>query len=128
MNKVMQLTVFNKILDNLFEYLEENFPKHKSDIVLNRSAIELVRKGNPRLVAEQFMKSVLPFKKQILECDEKFFLNYEENLKDVVQNNSTEMLSAKIRQMWLNSTTTDNQKAHIWLYFHKLIKIGEELL
>lgn len=124
MNKIVQIKIFNDILDQFFDYLEINFPFFKSDVVLTRSTTEFVRKSNPRLVVEQFMGYVLPYQKQIFDCDEDFFLNFQRNLDTSELTKDNIMSGMKIRDMWVSDKITDNQKAHIWLYFQKLIKAG----
>ena len=69
MNKIVQIKIFNDILDQFFEFLETNFPFFKSDIMLTRSTAEFIRRSNPRLVVEQFMSLVGPYNQQIFECD-----------------------------------------------------------
>lgn len=124
MNKIVQIKIFNDILDQFFDYLEQNFPFYKSDLILTRSAVDFIRKSNPRLVAEQFVRYVSPYKKQIGECNESFFLNYESNLQNHM-NDSNILMGMKIKNMWLAPDTTDHQKAYIWLYIGRLLKAGE---
>jgi hypothetical protein len=37
------------------------------------------------------------------------------------------LFGSKIRNIWMSRDITDNQKAHIWLYFQKLLKAGEKV-
>lgn len=128
MSKIVQIKIFNDILNQFLDYLEANFVFFKSEITLARSAIEFIRKNNPRLVVEQFMKNVSPYRKQIFDCDEEFFLNFEPNLKTVGLGKDNIMFGMKIRNIWLSNDTTDRQKAYIWLYFQKLLKAGEKVV
>lgn len=125
MNKIVQIKIFNDVMDQFFEFLESNFPLFKSDVVLARSAVEFVRKSNPRLVVEQFMGFVEPYKKYIFECDEVFFLDFESNVSALSSENI--MVGMRIRSMWLSPEITDRQKAYIWLYFQRLCKAGERV-
>jgi hypothetical protein len=73
------------------------------------------------------MSMVNPYKTQILQCDEDFFLNFEKNK---LANGLTEdnmLTGMQIKQLWLAPETTDIQKAHIWGYFQKLIRAGEKV-
>lgn len=126
MNKIVHIKIFNDILDQFFDYLEDNFNEIKSDLVLAKTATDFVRKGNPRLVVEQFMLNVLPYKQQIFDCDEDFFLNYETNLGDSV-GQSNLIQAMKLKNLWL-SGITQHQKAYIWLYLQRLLKSGEKAL
>jgi hypothetical protein len=126
MSKILQIKIFNDILDQFLEYLEENFEFFKSDIILSRTAVEFVRKSNPRMVVEQFMSYAYPYRKEVFECNEDFFVNFDVNVKDL--SSEDVMFGMRIRSIWLSSDITDNQKAHIWLYFQKLIKAGEKVI
>lgn len=128
MSKIVHIKIFNDILDQLFDYLEMNFPLFKSDIHLSRTTAQFVRSSNPRLVVEQFMAYVLPYKKQIFDCDESFFLNFQSNLNNSDLTTDNVMFGMRIKNVWLAPQTTDTQKAHIWLYFQKLIRSGENVL
>jgi hypothetical protein len=86
-----------------------------------------VKKGNPRLVVEQYVTSIKPYKSELFDCNENFFLDYENNLeKSDLQAVDTSLI-LKVKELWLSSTITDNQKAYIWLYLQKLYKAGEQI-
>lgn len=125
MSLIIHIKVFNDILDQFFDYLETEFLEFKSDIVLTRTGVEFIRKNNPRLVVEQFVSMIEPFKQYIFNCDEDFFLNF--NLLDGGISNENSLLCMKVKKIWMSENITDTQKAHIWLYFHKLIKAGEKI-
>lgn len=128
MNKIVQIKIFNDILDQLFDYLEVNFPMFRSDVILNKSTVQFIRNSNPRLVVEQFMTYVGPYQQHIFECNEEFFINFENNLQSDDLSRDNVLYGMKIRNIWLSTETTDTQKAYIWLYFQKLIKAGEKVL
>lgn len=125
MNKIIQIKIFNDILDQFFNYLETNFPLFKSDLVLSKTTVNFVRNNNPRLIVEQFMYYISPYKKEIYNCNENFFLNFEKNLVKSELNTDNILLGMKIKNMWQSQNITDMQKANIWLFFQKLIKAGE---
>lgn len=126
MSKILQIKIFNDILDQFFEYLEENFEFFKSDLILSRTAVEFVRKSNPRMVVEQFMSYAYSYRKEIFSCNEGFFIDFDKNVKEL--SSEDVMFGMRIRSIWLSSDITDKQKAHIWLYFQKLIKAGEKVI
>lgn len=128
MNKIVQIKIFNDILDQFFEYLENNFPYFKSDIILTKSATVFIRNSNPRLVVEQFMSLVSPYQQQIFDCNENFFLDFENNLTKSGLTVDNVLAGMKIKNMWLSEEITDRQKAYIWLYFQKLLKAGEKVI
>lgn len=128
MSKFVQIKIFNDLLDQFFDYLESNFTFYKSDLILARSGMEFIRKGNPRLVVEQFMGFVSPYKNEIFKCNEDFFLNFDKNMNPQDLTIDNMLTGMKIKNMWLASDTTDHQKAYIWLYFQKLITAGEKVI
>lgn len=128
MNKIIQIKIFNDILDQFFEYLENNFPYFKSDIILTKSTTVFIRNSNPRLVVEQFMNLVSPYQQQIFDCNEDFFLDFEKNLNKSDLTGDNLLAGMKIKNMWLSEEITDHQKAYIWLYFQKLLKAGEKVI
>ena len=124
MNKIIHIKIFNDILDQFLEYLEDNFYLFRSDIILVKTTIEFIRKSNPRLVVEQFMSYVSPYKEYVFNCDEHFFLNFDVNLKQIGLSPDNMIFGSKIRNIWISSDTTKKQKAYIWLYFQKMLKTG----
>jgi len=127
MSKIIQIKIFNDILNQFLDYLEENFHFFKSDLILIRTTVDFIRSSNPRLVIEQYMSFVGPYSQYIYNCDEDFFLNFDLNLKQLGLTTDNILFGSKIRNIWMSSDITDNQKAHIWLYFQKLLKAGEKV-
>lgn len=125
MSLIIHIKVFNDILDQFFNYLETEFDDFKSDIILTRTGVEFIRKNNPRLVVEQFVTMIEPFREYIFDCDEDFFLNFQ--LLDDSISNENSLLCMKVKKIWVSDNITDTQKAHIWLYFQKLIKAGDKI-
>jgi hypothetical protein len=127
MSKIIQIKIFNDILNQFLDYLEDNFHFFKSDLILIRTTVDFIRSSNPRLVIEQYMSYVGPYNQYIYNCDEDFFLNFDLNLKQLGLTTDNILFGSKIRNIWMSSDITDNQKAHIWLYFQKLLKAGEKV-
>ena len=84
MSIIVHIKVFNEILDQFFEFLETEFDEFKSDIVLTRTGIDFIRQNNPRLVIEQFMTMIEPYKTKVFECDEDFFLNFKYSACNII--------------------------------------------
>jgi len=125
MSLIVHIKVFNDILDQFFDFLENEFLDFKSDIILTRTGVEFLRKSNPRLVVEQFLTMVEPYRKYIFDCDELFFLNFQ--LLDGSISNENASLCLKVKKIWMSDNINDTQKAYIWLYFQKLIKAGDKI-
>jgi hypothetical protein len=128
MSKIVQIKIFNDILDQFLDFLEFNFLIFRSDIILTKSTIDFVRRSNPRLVVEQYMSYVAPYETYIFECEEDFFLNFDTNLKQIGLTSDDILFGSKIKTIWLSSDITDNQKAYIWLYFQKLLRAGKKIM
>lgn len=129
--KIIQIKIFNDLLDQFIEFLWNNFIYIKSDLILAKNTISFIRNSNPRLVVEKFMKNVYPYNKQIFECDERFFINFENNMLDEDKKKLTNddfLMGMKFKNVWCSNDTSDTQKAHIWMYFQKLIKAGEKVV
>ena len=130
MNKIAQIKIFNDLMDQFFEYMEYEFPYFRSDILLTKSSIDLIRKGNPRLVVEQFIQYIYPYSTQIMDCDEDFFLNFEHNMG---LNKENLLYGLKLKSIWLANSNQDNetvlrQKATIFYYFQKLLKCASKVM
>ena len=82
MSKIIQIKVFNDILDQFFEYLQTHFTFYRSDIILAKTTIGFLQRNNPRLVVEQFMDHINPYTDYIFNCDEQFFLNFQKSMSD----------------------------------------------
>lgn len=128
MSKIVQIKIFNDVLDQFLTFLQSNFPLFKSDLILTKSSVDFVRNSNPRLVVEHFMKFTMPFHKEIFACDEDFFLDLQNLSKTSAEAEQNILLGMRIKNMWQSPSTTDEQKAMIWFFFHKLIKAGEKVV
>ena len=122
MNKIVNIKIFNNILDNFISFIEGNFPQVRSQLLLSKNSLEFVRKANPRMVVEQFMIAALPYRKNIFDCDQDFFIKEYDSKK----NEDDFLSSLNLKEVWLADTTSDIQKAQIFLYFQQLIKAGEK--
>ncbi len=127
MSKIVDMKVFLDILHQFLDYLGDTYPLFKSDIYLTKTSIKLLESTNPRLVVEQFMEYILPYSTQIENCEEEFFLNFDNLVSsDTPQDNV--MFAMRIRNIWLAKSTSDTQKAKIWWYFKKLLKSGKRAI
>jgi hypothetical protein len=129
MNKIVHIKIFNDILDQFFNFLEKSFVDSRSDLILTRNTIEFLRKNNPRLVVEEFMNYIKPFEKQIINCDEDFFINFEQNLPGSTSSKENLLLGSRLKLIWLSIGPQDDiKKASVFYYFQKLIKSGDQCM
>ena len=124
MSTLVYVKIFNDILDQFLEQLENDFHFLRADISLTKTTVRLIRHGNPRMVVEGFMSYAGKYRQQIQDCDEDFFLDYKKNLKDSLTD-ETLMFSDKLKRVWTAPDTTQVQKAMVFMYLQKLLKAGD---
>ncbi len=123
MSKIVQIKIFNNILDNFLTFIEQDFPFLKSKMMLTRNSVEFVRKANPRMVIEQFMNYAYKYKTKIFDCDEDFFIK-EYDIQNINQDDF--MSSINLKELWMSGQITNVQKAKIFLFFQQLYLSGEK--
>lgn len=130
MNRIAYIKAFNDLLDQFYDHLAVRFPLFKSDITLAKTCTEFLRNSNPRQVVEQFMRYISPYSEHINNCDEKFFLDFEHNIKKEKEglSQSDILFGVKLKQVWMSEEITEMDKARIWNYFQKLIKLGSKAM
>ncbi len=125
MSGVSTLTKFNNTVEQMIDALIERYSYHeyfRKEFALNKEKFLLLRKTNPRKVIEGILVFVYPYRKQIMEEDESFFIqkNYEDDTKDeghLVQ-------ALRIKELW-GSDMDENTKKNIFNYFKVLIVLAE---
>jgi hypothetical protein len=126
-NIITHVNTFNELLSQFITFLENNINCCKSDLILVETTINILKQSNPRLVVLQFMDSIGPYKQEIINCNESFFLDFENNLQKDVLTQDNLLQGMKLKKMW-TSDIDEKCKARIFVYFHKLIKIGEKCM
>jgi len=117
------LNAFTTQIKNLIIELYEVLPYNK-EIAVNKTAIELIIKTNPRLLYTAFTTYIIPFKTQVLERDDNFFLSREVQPNGAINKQIVGTLNI-LKRIWpsLTSSTQDS----VWLYFAVLIKLHERI-
>jgi len=112
------LSKFNEQLLNFLQEMCRLFPEDKK-LSTFLFTVDLMKKANPRELMNQFKQYVYPFKSQILNKDESFFLEnaFGDNIQD--KSNMSEML--RIKEIWISGKLTKNDKDCIWNYFKVFI-------
>jgi hypothetical protein len=116
------LKAFSTLLLKFNDELIELFPEETEFNTL-KTAIELVKKTNPRLMVEIFRSYIDLWKTQILSRDESFFManDYDE----ITQGDDYfKTLIERLKKHW--DTLSENNKNSIWKYLETLIKIAEK--
>lgn len=112
------LTKFNEQLINFLQEMCNLFPNDKK-LSTFLFTVDLMKKANPRALMEQFKQYVYPFKKQILDKDESFFIN--NTFSDSIENQSNMSEMLRIKQIWKSGDLTTHDKECIWNYFKVFI-------
>jgi len=120
------LTKFNNTIEQLIDALMERYSYHEyfsKEFSLTREKFILLRKTNPRKVMEGVLVYVYPYKNQIMNSDESFFLNknYENDTKD----EGHLVKALKIKDLW-ESDMDNNTKESIFTYFKVIIVLSEK--
>lgn len=124
MSNFVYVKAFNDLLDQFYEFLSTKFPSISADILIAKTFTDFLKMGNPKEVPNQFLKHIMPYTDKIMECNESFFLDYQNNIKG---SDEIMMYGPKLREVWEAKSTTDMDKAQIWIFFHKLIKLGSKI-
>ena len=114
-------TILSKFNEQLLNFLQEMcrlFPEDKK-LSTFLFTVDLMKKANPRELMNQFKQYVYPFKSQIMNKEESFFLEnaFGDNIQD--KSNMSEML--RIKDIWISGKLTKNDKDCIWNYFKVFI-------
>jgi hypothetical protein len=118
---ILYIKAFNDLLDQFYEYLSDKIDDIASDILIAKTFTDFLRRGDPKQVPKQFMKHITPYIDKILECNESFFLDYQSNIKGT---DEIMIYGPKLKNVWESNKLTEIQKAEIWMFFHKLINLG----
>ena len=124
MSNFVYVKAFNDLLDQFYEFLSTKFPSISPDILIAKTFTDFLKMGNPKEVSHQFLKHIGPYTEKIMECNESFFLDYQTN---ICGSDEIMIYGPKLREVWEATTTTDMDKAQIWVFFHKLIKLGSKI-
>ena len=107
------VTAFNDMLSQFLVELHKTFPD-ETGIKKMTTSFEMLKKTNPRLVVDGFMKGVTPYADKISAKDEKFILEEIEKIELLKDLN--------IKSYW--DRMSPNTKAATWQYLQTLYMLG----
>ena len=107
------VTAFNDMLSQFLVELHRTFPDEKG-IKKMTTSFEMLKKTNPRIVVEGFMKGVSPYADKISAKDEKFILEEIETI-DMLED-------LNIKSYW--NRMTPNTRSATWQYLQTLYMLG----
>ena len=107
------VTAFNDMLSQFLVELHKTFPD-ETGIKKMTTSFEMLKKTNPRIIVDGFMKGVAPYADKISVKDEKFILEEIEKI---------EMLKdLNIKSYWARMSPAT--KAATWQYLQTLYMLG----
>ena len=104
-----------EMMESFLGELEKTLP-NEPGIKKYKVSYELVRKANPRKCVESYMAACSQFNNEIMQKDEKFFVEHGENigfLKDL-----------NIKKHWEDPDLTQGTRDAIWQYIQTLYILG----
>ena len=118
------LKAFTTELQSFINEFTDMFPKEKYLKVYSSTMSSMIR-VNPKMVHTYFMQYVYPYKNQILNKEEKFFMekDYTDEIKEIGQVDLVEAM--KLKTLW--EVMTPESKDNTWLYLSNLIKLSERV-
>jgi len=126
MSGVTTLTKFNNTVEQMIDALAERYSYHEyfsRELSLTKEKFVLLRKTNPRKVVEGVLVFVYPYKKQIMENDETFFLQKDYNNDTKDEGHLVKAL--KIKELW-DTDMDDMTKQNLFNYFKVLIVLAKK--
>ena len=113
---------FNKIIIGFLDELIKILPEEKN-IKVFKSQLSTVEFLDEKKIIKSFIQYGYPYKKQILEKDESFFLK-EGNVK-IEGDYMSEAL--QLKRLWQTKLSDDNKEV-VWKYFKVLVLICEKYM
>ena len=120
---------FNMTISNLIDDLIIICGDKFKNLKTFKEKFNLLKSCNPRKIIEQFLINIQPYKEQIKNKNDKFFLEkiYQEEVnKNVSEESYIEQSLDQIlnlKEIWV--TLEEKNKEIIWDYFNVLVKLVE---
>jgi hypothetical protein len=114
------LSRFTTQLTNFINDLHELVPEQRGFIEKVNVIVDMLKKTNPRLLKDNFLSFVTPYKEKIMADDEKFFLSFNQYTEE--KSAIAQILSLK--EIWQNDFSQQN-KDNIKNYMKVLIYLAE---
>lgn len=112
---------FNKIVNNFLDELQQILPEEK-DIVIFKSQVDITIMINPNKILNSFIKYVYPYKQNIMEKNESFFLGDGVSIQQDYMSNAIHLTD-----LW-KTKLSDTNKEIVWKYFQVMTIIAEKTI
>ena len=116
--------IFLQQIDNFINELCTIFPSNM-EIKLLSEKYNLIKSSNSKLVVTYFIEFIYPYKNQIMEQDDNFFLGG--GGQEEIKNNSGLKFRDNIKKLWI-SKMSDENKEIVWKYFKIFIILCEKYI
>lgn len=123
--KMTTLTKFNNTVEQMMDNLIERYSYHtyfSKELIMTKERFDILRKTNPAKVIEGILVCVYPYKKQIMEEDDQFFL--QKNYVDDTNNDDHLVKALRIKELW-ETDMDENTKKALFNYFKVFIVLAE---
>lgn len=115
---------FNDQLDRFLSGLIDTYPSLRAKLSTYRTTINLVIKANSRKPVELFNEFVLPFKNEIINENEQFFLNQSFG-EEIGGNEDTLQEAIQFKEIW-KQDMTDQSRKNIFKHLKILCMLAEK--
>jgi hypothetical protein len=123
-SKTQFISAFYNQLDDFMNKLSEQFPEEK-DIKIYQKSMHLIRAGNETMFIRKFYTYVSPYKQEIDEYNQDFFLSMD---YERFGSETTLMEALKISKIWKSGRLSEASKKATFQYFQILLKLCERIL
>lgn len=123
MSEEKAIKTFCTVLGDFFEDLYQSYPD--PSLFLLKQTSKAMMATTPKLVVQNFMYCIEPYKDRLLQKDESFFIKggLANNLKNTEYGFLIDEIN-KVSEIWIRPETSDKTKESIWKYFRALITLG----
>lgn len=120
------LSMFVEQLSSLGGELSDMYPSDV-DIRMAKNSIEALKTMNPKLLYDNFVNFIYPYKNEILSKNENFFINmdYSEKIKAQGADQNKMMTVMNLKKYWGNMS--DSTKECMWQYFTVLVMLCDKI-
>ena len=115
-----RITLVNALFDQLNSFLGQltSMYPEDSDFPMFATTLKMLKTSNPMMVVKYLKESITPFEQQILEKDEKFFLDYSySEFQETVDINIFSKLKDYVKNM------EEHNKNIVWKYIQNVLRL-----
>lgn len=115
---------FVTTIEDLQQFLLTKCPQFSEEIKLSQLYVITLKKISISHLISQLFVNLKPYKQQIMNCDEHFFLDHH-NLPELTDPDRE--LWNTLADCWKSDNVTEKDQAKIWYYVQRMVKLAELL-